>query len=57
MLFKEQEKLKPGLIDNYIKVVGSRSHMNDDTMNLIEKLNLNYDNVEIVSKGSSLKFC
>ena len=37
-----------------IKVVGSRSHLNDDTKNFIEQLQ---GDVEIVSKGSSLKFC
>lgn len=42
---------------NIIRVVGSRSHMNEDTMNYIEELKKEYDTVEIVSKGSSLKFC
>ena len=37
-----------------LKVVGSRSHLNDDTKKFIEALG---DDVEIVSKGSSLKFC
>lgn len=37
-----------------IKVVGSRSHLNDDTKNFIASIK---DEVEIVSKGSSLKFC
>tara|TARA_R100000935_G_scaffold58703_1_gene97151 strand:- start:7714 stop:8646 length:933 start_codon:yes stop_codon:yes gene_type:complete len=37
-----------------IKVVGSRSHLNDDTKKFIETLT---KEVEIVSKGSSLKFC
>ena len=41
-----------------IRVVGSRSHMNDDTLLFIEKLKTKYNKeVEIVSKGSSLKFC
>jgi 3'(2'), 5'-bisphosphate nucleotidase len=40
-----------------IRVVGSRSHMNDDTMAYVEGLKQEYDSVEIVSKGSSLKFC
>src|SRR5690606_7224223 len=40
-----------------IRAVGSRSHMNEDTMNYIEQLKKEYDTVEIVSKGSSLKFC
>jgi len=42
---------------NNIKVVGSRSHMNDATQNFVESLKDSKSNVEIVSKGSSLKFC
>nr|WP_299486994.1 3'(2'),5'-bisphosphate nucleotidase CysQ [uncultured Allomuricauda sp.] len=40
-----------------IRVVGSRSHMNADTENFIADLKNRYEEVEIVSKGSSLKFC
>lgn len=41
-----------------LKVVGSRSHMNEDTLEYIEELKETYgDNVKIISKGSSLKFC
>lgn len=41
-----------------IKVVGSRSHMNEDTQKFIENLRDSYgEKIEIVSKGSSLKFC
>ena len=40
-----------------IKVVGSRSHMNEETQNFVESLKNKFDQVEIVSKGSSLKFC
>lgn len=40
-----------------IRVVGSRSHMNQDTQNFVEELGKSYKTVEIVSKGSSLKFC
>lgn len=40
-----------------IKVVGSRSHMNEQTEKFIENLKQKHDQVEIVSKGSSLKFC
>ncbi len=42
---------------NMIRVVGSRSHMNTETSNFIDSLKENYDEVEIVPKGSSLKFC
>ncbi|RLD25556.1 MAG: 3'(2'),5'-bisphosphate nucleotidase [Bacteroidetes bacterium] len=40
-----------------IQVVGSRSHMNQETLDFIENLKSKGNDVEIVSKGSSLKFC
>lgn len=40
-----------------IRVVGSRSHMNQTTLDFITKLQEKYEEVEIISKGSSLKFC
>lgn len=40
-----------------IRVVGSRSHMSEETTAYIESLKKFYDQIEIVSKGSSLKFC
>lgn len=40
-----------------IRVVGSRSHMNELTENFIKDLKKQSKSVEIVSKGSSLKFC
>lgn len=42
--------------DNFL-VVGSRSHMNDDTKEYIEKVKKKYGDIEIVSRGSSLKIC
>ncbi len=39
-----------------VKIVGSRSHLNDDTKNFISEIEKK-NSVEIVSKGSSLKFC
>jgi len=42
---------------NTIQVVGSRSHMNQDTLDFVEDLKAQGKEVEIVSKGSSLKFC
>lgn len=42
---------------NKVQVVGSRSHMNQDTMDFVEALKNEGKEVEIVSKGSSLKFC
>ncbi len=40
-----------------IRVVGSRSHMNETTLEFIEEIKKKFEKVEIVSKGSSLKFC
>ena len=40
-----------------LKVVGSRSHMNQETLDFVEGLRKKGSLVEIVSKGSSLKFC
>ena len=40
-----------------VRVVGSRSHMNEATESFVASLNGIYDEVDIVSKGSSLKFC
>ena len=58
LLFLEKDRLKPEInMGSKIKVVGSRSHMNDDTVQFIENLKKEYNEVEIVSKGSSLKFC
>ena len=40
-----------------IRVVGSRSHMNKETTDFVESLKSKGKEVEVVSKGSSLKFC
>ena len=57
-LFQESDRLslseKP---TDTLKVVGSRSHMNAETQGFIEEMQDRYENIEIVSKGSSLKFC
>ena len=52
------EALHPnGETSKIVKVVGSRSHMNQDTLDFVDSLIAEGKNVEIVSKGSSLKFC
>jgi len=43
--------------DTAIRVVGSRSHMNKETLDFLESLKETYDKIEIVPTGSSLKFC
>src|SRR5690606_30909134 len=53
----DENEIKPSSSrsKNVVRVVGSRSHMNDDTLNYMEELKKEYDNVEIVAKGCSLK--
>lgn len=54
----DNDRIAPAHSDsNRIRIVGSRSHMNEDTERFIEGLKKDFDEVEIVSKGSSLKFC
>lgn len=48
--------INPSPFNSKIRIVGSRSHMNDETKLYINKVALEKQ-VEIVSKGSSLKFC
>lgn len=57
-VLKHAKPLKPKQGNsNTIHVVGSRSHMNQETLDFVEGLKANGNAVEIVSKGSSLKFC
>jgi len=57
-LFDKGNRLIPAeKIDSKTKVVGSRSHMNEQTEQFIKELKSGGKEVEIVSKGSSLKFC
>ncbi|WP_456438916.1 3'(2'),5'-bisphosphate nucleotidase CysQ [Psychroserpens sp.] len=49
--------LQTKLASNSIEVVGSRSHMSQETLDFVEQLKASGKEVEIVSKGSSLKFC
>lgn len=55
-ILKNAEEIKPSKNTSPIKIVGSRSHLNDDTRKFIEAIETEKP-VEIVSKGSSLKFC
>ena len=51
------ESIKPSEANQEIvKIVGSRSHLNDETKNFISEVEKK-NKVEIVSRGSSLKFC
>lgn len=50
----KSEGINPVPQSEPVKVVGSRSHLNEDTKAFISKMN---KEVSIVAKGSSLKFC
>ena len=55
-----QSSIKIGMQEkplDEVRVVGSRSHMNKETVDFVEGLKKGYKKVEIISKGSSLKFC
>ena len=57
-LFSEEDRIGPSALDkNIVRVVGSRSHMNQNTLDYIDSVRSDFENVDIVSKGSSLKFC
>ena len=57
-LFLENDRIYPSdTTKKNVRVVGSRSHMNQDTIDYISKLEKENKEVDIVSKGSSLKFC
>jgi 3'(2'), 5'-bisphosphate nucleotidase len=55
-LIESSEKLPCSKTDIYT-IVGSRSHMSDETKEFVEDLKIEHGHVEIVSKGSSLKLC
>ena len=56
-VLKLSKPLKPKGQSSLVEVVGSRSHMSQETLDFVEKLKSSGKEVEIVSKGSSLKFC
>lgn len=57
-IVEESEEITPNRKYSNYRVVGSRSHMNEDTKRSIEELRSQEDKeVEVISRGSSLKFC
>ena len=57
-IIKYAQEIHPSMDDNHIKVVGSRSHMNEATLDYVERLKMDSGKeIDVVSKGSSLKFC
>ena len=55
-VFKKAIEIKAKPNNTMVRIVGSRSHLNDETKAFISEIEKN-EKVEIVSKGSSLKFC
>ena len=55
-IFKNASEIKPQQDKDLARIVGSRSHLNIETQKFINTISEN-EEVEIVSKGSSLKFC
>lgn len=51
------KKLPLQNIDSNYKIVGSRSHMSNETKQYIDGLRRNHSQIDIISKGSSLKIC
>ncbi|WP_411893961.1 3'(2'),5'-bisphosphate nucleotidase CysQ [Winogradskyella sp. A2] len=56
-VLKISKPIKPKKQSSSVEVVGSRSHMSQETLDFVEKIKSTGKEVEIVSKGSSLKFC
>lgn len=57
-LFKGQDFIKPRLQNRFKQtIVGSRSHMNDATMQYVNDIKQSGKEIELICKGSSLKFC
>lgn len=55
-IFQKAKEVHPAKTFSEVKIVGSRSHLNQATADFISEIEKN-NKVEIVSKGSSLKFC
>ncbi|MGL2966889.1 3'(2'),5'-bisphosphate nucleotidase CysQ [Flavobacterium sp. XGLA_31] len=57
-IIQSSQKIGPKKDATTIRVVGSRSHMNEETTDFIEQLEQNSGKkVSLISKGSSLKLC
>lgn len=56
-LLSKGVKLPKTKTGSTFKMVGSRSHMSDETMEYFEKMKQKHGDVEMVSMGSSLKLC
>lgn len=54
---KESKVSNSNNFDGTVKVIASKSHLNEETTKFIENLKIHYKNVEMISIGSSLKIC
>ena len=55
-IYKEAKSIQPDITSKVVRIVGSRSHLNQETEDFIKGIEKE-NKVEVVSKGSSLKFC
>lgn len=58
LFFNQNDEITPSLPkDDTLRVVCSRSHLNEDTKKFIDEMKERYKNIVLISRGSSLKFC
>ena len=57
-ILNSANEIVPQIDSSVIRIVGSRSHMNQDTLDFVVNVKqVSNKEIEMVSKGSSLKFC
>ena len=56
-LINQSDKLPKDNKDNIYRIVASRSHCNEETLEFINKLKIEHGDVELTNSGSSLKIC
>lgn len=56
-IVRNAKKLPIQRTDNTYTIVASRSHLSEETENFIEQMREKHGEVDIISKGSSLKLC
>ena len=54
---EKSSKIQPKKFAGEIRVVGSRSHMNQETLDFVNSVKNDGKKIKVISKGSSLKFC
>lgn len=55
-ILETAKRIRPKSANGVVNIVGSRSHLNEDTKKYIAQVEKE-NKIEIISKGSSLKFC